>query len=503
MHYVGAPQITVVDPSLRRESPRNPLYQLRTSDRALADVANDPSTYRPGELVTLHLRTTQRYTESRRTYNGIAGMFACWPTLGMLFHGFTQMCGWSWNVKTGTSLGPDQICANGAAKCAGEYEPAFLLEPRGKGKCYKKSAHCMKPHPWAAQPTGNEILAWESSKFMGILIYAVDDAETKIGEWEIIAESPPLFWTPPDPGCDGKALMHADVRLKNFHNVFHWRAPKEPGVGNVTFRVLIKHGYTNGGAFFWPLSPAMPGGMVSKHDLSLSEAAPRGGGADWFVSQSNGASCDSVCAMNDNRECDEIVLRSEGVDPAKLEAAISTTVACKLPILSSCDLDAPTIAVSGVGTCWFHDDDAGRCPNGGAKAKCNSASADSLRRICPCKATARRRLDDDATDRTQPQPSAAVPNAAPRAALPNALLGASALLFAASAHHSGSGSLALLGAVVLSSTLFLPVAHAHNWLQKPSSRAGFASTTVSDPKHPPLAVYIRISPPPLPLSLSL
>lgn len=67
MHYVGAPQITVVDPLLRRESPRNPLFTLRTADTlpAAAHAASDPSTYAPGELITLHLRITKRFTESR------------------------------------------------------------------------------------------------------------------------------------------------------------------------------------------------------------------------------------------------------------------------------------------------------------------------------------------------------------------------------------------------------------------------------------------------------
>ena len=79
MHYVGAPQITVVDPALRAQSARNPLYQIRTSDAGLPSSAEstDPKTYTPGELVTLHLRVTKRFTESRRAASGVAGMFAC------------------------------------------------------------------------------------------------------------------------------------------------------------------------------------------------------------------------------------------------------------------------------------------------------------------------------------------------------------------------------------------------------------------------------------------
>ena len=110
MHFVGAPQITVADPAKRAESPRNPLYQIRTSDegdtmKAPSASSSDPMTYAPGELVTLHLRVTNRFTESRRAKDGIGGMFACWPGLGMLFHGFTQMCSDGSNV--GAGVGPD------------------------------------------------------------------------------------------------------------------------------------------------------------------------------------------------------------------------------------------------------------------------------------------------------------------------------------------------------------------------------------------------------------
>ena len=151
---------------------------------------------------------------------------------------------------------------------------------------------------------------------MGLLLYAVDENETKVGGWEIVPESPPRFWTPPDPGCDGKALMHRDVRLKRFHDTFHWRAPDTPLGSGVTFRALIKHGYTNGGAFFWPLSPSMPGGMRSKHDLALTEIAATPNAARWFRAAAPRMTCDEICAANGGRTCDAAALSSAGADPA-------------------------------------------------------------------------------------------------------------------------------------------------------------------------------------------
>ena len=58
----------------------------------------------------------------------------------------------------------------------------------------------------------------ESSKYIGLLLNAVregDEAEAKVGEWEIPAEIPPRFHTPidgsPETGCGGRALMHANA----------------------------------------------------------------------------------------------------------------------------------------------------------------------------------------------------------------------------------------------------------------------------------------------------
>ena len=504
MHYVGAPQITVVNPLLRRESPRNPLFQIRTSDTALSDVANDPMLYRPGELVTLHVRVSKRFTESRRAIGGIGGMFACWPQLGVLFHGVTQMCGYSWHVKTGTPTPPTMVCPDPAAKtCKGHWSAKFLNEPRVRGKCYTTQAQCLSPHPWKSQPVGNEIQAWETAKYMGILMYAVDENEKKVGQWEIPPESPPRFWTPPDPGCDGKALMHADVRLKSSHNIFHWRAPSTPlGLGKkVAFRVMIKHGYTNGGAFFWPLAPAMPGGMSSKHDLEITEAAPRGTGPGWFVSETNGASCDTVCEANGGRTCDEVLLRSAGSTPEALNDAIRSTLACKLPILSSCAVDAPAVAASGSGTCWYHDNDAARCPGAAAPAKCNMPSATSRRRLCPCAAARRRRRlhnEGSQSARATAVPSSALKEATNSATVHEAtasrvaLLGLIALLLAAGGEHQRYGALTIgamwgLAAVV-------PTVRGHNWLQKPSSRADYASTVQPCPAKLGSAPNVQLNP---------
>ena len=118
----------------------------------------------------------------------------------------------------------------------------------------------------------------ESAKYLGLLLYAVDEHERKVGSWEIPLESDGKFWLPPDPACEGRSLMHADAELKGYQERFVFRAPPL-GTGTITFRVLVKQGETNKGAFYWPwtreteaattMRPAFgePGG-----DLVVSEA---------------------------------------------------------------------------------------------------------------------------------------------------------------------------------------------------------------------------------------
>ena len=113
MHFVGGPQTTVMNPLLGRESPRNPLFQIRTAEGGTP--SSDPSTYVPGELVNLHLRVTNPWTESRRSDGGVGGMLACWPQVKELFNGFVMICGNSHHVKYSAPLAPKQLCGGAAA----------------------------------------------------------------------------------------------------------------------------------------------------------------------------------------------------------------------------------------------------------------------------------------------------------------------------------------------------------------------------------------------------
>ena len=499
MHYVGAPQITVLDPALRRESPRNPLFMIRTADTDVSTAAaTDQSSYAPGELVNIHIRVTKPFTESRRSSGGIGGMYACWPRVAEQFHGFVQICGNSHNVKH------DGVCSASEKECR-ESGVNFFTPPDSKtqpGKTCGPSSRkktwlqCRSPHPWVPQVAGEEIQAYESSNYMGLMIYAENDAGEKVGSWEIAPEYPPYFWTPPDPGCDGKTLMHADARLKRFHHVFPFRAPKA-GTGAITFRALIKHGYTNGGAFFWPKAPAMPN---AKDDLTLSEAASVAIEAGWFVGQTVGANCDAVCAANDGRTCDEATLKTVSASPQLLASAIESRVVCKKPIIASCSPGTPAISALGSKTCWFRDTNTGaakNCPALGEPAStnlCAEVPPEKQKRLCPCNAKQRRRLaEESASANEAPLPS----NGASRDVTASSAASLPALALAATTFSLLRAEDRVMLApliLVVAASMLLPSAHAHNWLQKPASRADMASTIVPCPAKLGAKPHIQLNP---------
>ena len=145
---------------------------------------------------------------------------------------------------------------------------------------------------------GATIVGEENAKYLGLLLYAVDANERKVGTWKIALDEDPQFWLPPDPGCGGHALMHADAELKSLRERFVFKAPPN-GVGPITFRVLVKQGETNKGAFYWAASAntsarsatvlQSPSRGVAGGDLVLDEggAAPAApGSVQWIRANS-------------------------------------------------------------------------------------------------------------------------------------------------------------------------------------------------------------------------
>ena len=245
----------------------------------------------------------------------------------------------------------------------------------------------------------------ESATFLGLLLYAVDSGENKVGSWELPLTVPAAFHLPADTGCGGKAVMHADAQPKNYVSTFSFRAPSA-GTGNLTFRALIKHGDTNGGSFYWPVAAAAgaskwdePADGTPGGDLMLTEktvGAPQA--QQWYRANATGQSCDDVCAANGaGQVCDLAALQAAAAtSPTELARTIAPHYTAMTPALSSCSASAPSLSDSAERLLFFHRTSASSntCAANELTAPSCAAvpteGAFSLRRLCPCKSSRRR-----------------------------------------------------------------------------------------------------------------
>ena len=357
MTKVSGPRVGLVDPLQGEDSARRGLYTIRSGDSGLA--SSDPTAYTPGKLLQIHIRVTQKMTQRRYEREGFPGIYACYVSV---YDGTIDMC------TTPAEFAGGHISVQSRAK---------IYIPASEGGSHSPQVPVM-----------------ESAKYVGLLLYAVDASGEKVGSWELPPEFPARFWTPPDPGCDGKALMHRDASPKSYHHTFFFRAPPA-GAGTLAFHALLKQGDTNKGAFYWPLAPAMsdPG-----QNLALTEdPAPVPSAAGWLQATSPDETCDEVCAAasveGKQRACDAALLASASASAADFHDAIADDFSCNLPVVSSCDPGAPSFAHSGSAMCYYHDNHAGRCGASAASAAvaCADKAAAGHTRLCPCTAALARR----------------------------------------------------------------------------------------------------------------
>ena len=381
----------------------------------------------------------------------------------------------------------------------------------------------------------------DTSKWIGLLLYAVDANEKKKGAWELRETPPAVFWTPTDYDCGGHAVMHADATPKGYAHSLTFRAP-EAGAGPLTFRALLKHGDTNGGSFYWPLAPAMgtaaalvdPEDGVAGGDLVLREAGaipPQ----EWFRATGPGQSCDHVCGMNGG-SCDLSKLTLMASNPTSLQSSTEPYFSTISPPIAGCDSALPAVT-EGFDENWlfFHADRVGANTCGKDELRTPSCAAVpvedlfKMRRLCPCKlpTVRRRRLRTSAEDgvnvkqaetpsppqtsgskgapgcphytppvtatasaettvkrrleevapATPSHPNAAGPSRYSSLSTP-IVLGALTLGLSTASAQQRRGLAPLLPiAVVMTVAALMPTASAHNWMWNPSSRASQASTT--------------------------
>ena len=446
---------------------RSAAYTIRTGDGSLA---TDSTSYTPGETVTIFIKVTEHTLQTRVQ----KGMYLC-------------MCDWPYR---------DQHSRD----CT-EYTPT--------GNAIRKKRSSDGTVVSYPGPIPCKTKKMESANYIGLLLYAVNPGEQKIGTWELPAAEPNIFFTPPDPLCGGKAVMHADATPKRLLHKFVFRAPPA-GYGTITFRALLKHGDTNGGSFFWPTAPASgatsgdsPADTVPGGDLTLTEAPlPTGAaGQSWFRATAAGQSCDDVCqALTPAQVCDLDALTSVGDDPASLLLATQRFYSLNTPALSDCRNAGPALSDTDERWLFFHKttSTSNTCDASELQsASCGAVPTEDdfkLRRLCPCKASRRRLTFRPPHTLPSPKRSGAAsivecPHYTPlaerrRLGDANAATSRSVAPLATSltlgvlASLGGGGRLATTFIpLVLFAAAQLPRAAAHNWMWSPSSRASQASTT--------------------------
>lgn len=202
-------------------------------------------------------------------------------------------------------------------------------------------------------------------KFNGLLLYAVDRNETKVGEWVLPSKS--NFWLPQTYGCDGKAVLHNSAQVFNYHENFLFLAPKA-GTGPITFRSLIKQGqaFPNlNGAFFWP----------NEEPLTMTEKKITLFKPTW-VQGKPGQSCNTVCTERIGGTCDPTGFETVNSSSSLSSITEENFLNCRKPFLGGgC---GPT---SGSEGCWYYDNE-----NCQRKIDC-SFKDDDVRDgtlLCPC-----------------------------------------------------------------------------------------------------------------------
>ena len=232
-------------------------------------------------------------------------------------------------------------------------------------------------------------------KYLGLLMYAENSEGKKIGFFPVPSGAPVqpvlLYHT-----ChDGAAIIHSDANMKNYQEKIRWQAPVV-GSGPLTLRLLVKHGITQGGAFYWPGTFSYNGNAARVNlteDLVLSEDGYNKDDSKhrWFVSH-KGETCDAACErLGVGSKCDEQVmldLASKGTPEAQY-GPVSKFYTCRLPFLQKPSANGELCLATSTfsvdrddGWCYWKKP-TGQCP---ISSECSKAS-DEDGRVCACNNT--------------------------------------------------------------------------------------------------------------------
>lgn len=214
-------------------------------------------------------------------------------------------------------------------------------------------------------------------KYIGLLMYAVQAGvhsikgcndgcdglkETKVGSW--IPLAPNNF---KKSLGDEKVITHSQSRVARRHEVFRFRTPKS-GTGPIIFRVLLKQGATNGGAFYWPMM---------KGDLQLLESKTAAPSPVVWLQAKVGQTCSTACNAV-GKTCQS----NTPATPNVYQTSVKNTASCRYPILSDCLIGS--VRIDADNYCTFDDRalcKAGTSPNDICG---NTVLGGKETSLCPC-----------------------------------------------------------------------------------------------------------------------
>jgi hypothetical protein len=209
--------------------------------------------------------------------------------------------------------------------------------------------------------------------FRGMLLYAVDSNELKVGDWDLGADEPAIFTQPwripgvPLASVCTNSVMHYGAQFKSYLNTIKFIPPTN-GTGKITFRCLIKYGDANVGAFYYPNLSG---------DLSLTQAAPTR--SNMYELTNIGQSCSEFCQAK-SKACYAAGMTSIQSD-VSMDAAISPYYKCNYPILSGCGNDAGSFEKDNQ-YCYYWDTKCA-AQNRTAANICDAKAADAAK-FCVC-----------------------------------------------------------------------------------------------------------------------
>jgi len=199
-------------------------------------------------------------------------------------------------------------------------------------------------------------------KFIGLLMYATDPYNKKIGSWKVTPGTPYQI----TPKCAPFAVTHTDADIKPLHSVFYF-VPPQNYTNSIFINVLIKQGEQNRGQFLVPTKLQLTYQSVDTPSYTTILAPA-------------GSSCTTACSTQLKANvCDNAGTAAISNPESLWTSAVTANAVCGFPLVSGCSEAAPFFDTSS-NLCVFKNTS---CTTNYQATSCDSVST-SGQRLCVC-----------------------------------------------------------------------------------------------------------------------